>query len=154
MGNFLKSAWKWVKELFSTTNKYVQELCEVAIKVVNVVKAIKDDATVNTAIKAIVSLTATKVDDVTYEVVKSWLDENRDKVADALNIANSISGITDENERLVAILNTIQAMGINDRTTAWTALASMVVENLSDGEYSWEDITETVKYVYDNKESF
>jgi|GEM_PF-2715316 len=151
VGGWFSSAFSWVKGAFDKGSSSLLQYTGIAIKVVDAVKAVNNNSSVHSVIGAIVSITTTKIDDAAYLSVRKWLDANIEGLSNKLGLANSIVGIEDPNERLLAVIRYIKTLGVNERTEAYTELCARIVEHLSDGKYEWSEITADIKYIYDRR---
>lgn len=144
VGKFLQRLWNGIKSLFEKVDQGVKELLPVVTQIVNNMKLITD----------------THIGDVLTAIIpgdgdKKLLDKMREylpKAIAALALVEEIANITDPNEKLRAILAKINVSPDDTKKVFYHGLASLMLEKLSDGEFSWADATAVAEYYYQNYE--
>lgn len=144
VGRFLQTLWNGIKRLFEKANEGVKTLLPVVTELLNNAKLITDSH-IGDVLTAIIPGDA---DDKIVAGIRKFLP----KALEGLNLAKEISDIEDPNERLKAILAKINVAPDDTKKVFYHGLASLMVEKLSDGVFSWADATAVAEYYYQNYE--
>lgn len=149
-----KAAWLWIVNLWSRTNELADKVCPVAIKVVDGLKTV-NESTEGDAVAAVIKAVIPGVkDDIIIDSVRSFLKNVLPKVAVELKIVDSIRNITDPSEQLKAICNAINVSSDEFKNSTYHALATMVINYLSDGKITWGEAVALAEYYYQNQKAF
>ena len=95
-----------------------------------------------------------KKDDVIVAMVRNFLKDILPKVAVELKIVDSIRGIKDPSEQLKAICNAINISSSDYKNSTYHALATMIINYLSDGKITWGEAVALAEYYYQNQDAF
>ncbi len=143
LGKFLKRLWAGIASLFHKIDAEVKKLVPVAIDIINQIKLI-DDTHIGDVIKAIIP---GNVDDAILDKLHKWLPAT----ILSLGTLKDISNITDDNEKLKAILAAINVSPDDTKKVFYHGLASLILEKLSDGKFDWSDATAVAEYYYQHE---
>ncbi len=142
LGKFLQHLWDAIKKIFDGIEAHTRQLLPIAIQIVQNIKTLEDS----------------KVPDILTAIIPGNLDNDlNQKIRDFLpkllldlQLAESVSSITDPNEQLKAILDKINLSGDNTKNILYHGIASLIVEKLSDGKFTWSDAIAVSEYYYKN----
>lgn len=146
--SFIKKIWHAIQRIFQGLRHELRILVPVAIKVVEGVKAVMDgpvDDVVASIVKhAIPGDADDKFIDKVTTTINTWLP----KLLLELNMVNAVANIEDTNEQLKAILDKLKLSSDETKNVFYHGLASLILEKLSDGKFSWSDATAVAEYYY------
>lgn len=147
------AAWAWIVSLWEKTNELADKVCPVAIKVVDALKNINNSTEGDAIAAVITAVIPGKKDDVIVAMVRNFLKDILPKVAVELKIVDSIRGIKDPSEQLKAICNAINISSSDYKNSTYHALATMIINYLSDGKITWGEAVALAEYYYQNQDA-
>jgi hypothetical protein len=140
IGHWLQGIWIGISKMFHKLEKETKVLLPAVVKVVNEIKKIVDGP----AADIITAIIPGDIDDK----IKDKLREILPVAILKLNIIASINGIEDTNEKLKAILSAINLSPDETKNIYYHGLGALILEELSDGKFSWSDATVALEYYY------
>lgn len=148
MKKLLKKVWNFVKRLWESLDNTVDEYVDVAIKITEAIKKVVDspvDDIIFTLLKN------TGVNGALLDKVQSTIEKKLPKILEKLLIIQDIAEIDNPNEQLKAILASINFKDDQSKAAFYHSLASMLIEDLSDGELSWSEAVVLAEFIYNKK---
>lgn len=142
----------FVKKLWDSADKMAEQLCPVAIGIVNGIKGVNDSAAGDVIELILSKVIPGTADDVIIDMVRKWLTKNLPLIATDLKIIDSIAHTDDVNQQLKAICNAINVSSDATKNIIYHTLASKILEALSDGKITWGEAVMLSQYYYDNKD--
>lgn len=140
---FLNNLWQGIKHLFDGIEHEIKVLIPIAINVVQAIKAFEDSAVSDVLTALIPGNLATDVQAKLREFLPKLLLE--------LQMTEAIASITDPNEQLKAILAKIKLSSDDANNVFYHGLASLILQKLSDGKFSWSDAIAVAEFYYQNE---
>jgi hypothetical protein len=140
IGHWLQGIWIGISKMFHRLENDVQKLIPIAIAVVQNVKTIVDGPIAD----VITHLIPGELDDAIKEKLRQILPV----VLLKLQLVASINNIADENEKFQAILKAINLSPDAAKNIFYHGLASLILQELADGKFTWSDATAVAEYYY------
>lgn len=138
--SFLNKLWKGIAKVFEGVRAEAKKSVHIAVLVVQGVKKVMD----NPVTDVITAIIPGEADDKAKDVIRKWLP----KILLELSMVEAVTGIEDPNEQLNAILAKIKLSSDETKNIFYHGLASLIVEKLSDGDFSWSDSVAVAEYYY------
>jgi hypothetical protein len=146
----LEKLWKWIEGLFSKLDELVDKMVPVAVSVTEGVKNALDNDKVMSVIEivkfAIPGDTDDKIIDKAIELAKLYVP----KIAIRLEIIDSIAGIENQDEQMLAVVNALKDANDNQKSDYWHELAAFVLKKLSDDKITLGEAGAIAEYHYQN----
>lgn len=132
--------WSGIKKLISGLDKEAKKLLPIAIAVGENIKKVIDSPVAD----VLTALIPGNVDDVIKLKLRGFLP----KLLLELHMVEAIANIEDENERLNAILAKIKLSSDDANNVFYHGLSALIIEKLSDGDFSFSDAVVVSEYWY------
>ena len=142
--HFLQKIWEGIAHLFQGLEHELKVLVPVAIKIVNEIKLINDSPVADIIEQLLKPLGLDPAIAAIREKAKTVLP----KIILDLGMIDAINGITDPNAQLQAILVKINLSPNATKNVFYHGLASLILTELSDGNFTWSDATAVAEYYY------
>ena len=139
---FLHKLWDGIKHIFDGIEKEVKVLIPIAINIVQNIKFLEDTGVAD----LLTSIIPGNIDDKINAKLKDILP----KLLLELQMTEAIANITDPNAQLRAILDKVKLSSNDAQNAFYHSLASLILEKLSDGKFSWSDAVAIAEYYYQN----
>jgi hypothetical protein len=140
--SFLKKLWESIKNLFTGLEVKSKVWVHVAVDVVQALKAIMDTPVPD----VLTAIIPGNIDDKAKDKIREWIP----KILLQLNMIEAIADMTNVNDQLNAILAKMKLSSDEAKNIVWHGLASLIIEKLSDGKFSWADAIAVSQYYYDH----
>ena len=145
MKKLLLKIWEGIKSLWKKANDEVKEHAVAAVNIVEAIKNFNDSDAANFIDFVLDTVTAGATTPVT-EKVREFIRKQFPKLLLELKIIQSIADLTDDNEKLKAILAELKVSSVNG--ILYKGIAGKALEYLEDGEWSFDDSVNLVTYWY------
>lgn len=132
--------WSWIKKQFKGLNEEAKKLLPIAVEIVEKIKQ-GVEGPVGDVITALIP---GSVDDAIRAKLKDWLP----KLILQMALVESITNIEDEEERIKAVLDKIRMSPDELKNVYYHGLCALIIEKLSDGNFSWSDAVVVSEYYY------
>jgi hypothetical protein len=146
----MKKVLKWIRETWENLDKAVGKAIPVATAIVQGLKTAVENDQVMYLLEiikfAIPGNTDDKIIDKAMELAKKYIPE----IAIRLKIINSIAGIADTNEQMLAVVEALKGANKDTQSDYWHELAAQVLKALSDGKITLGEAGVLVEYHYKN----
>lgn len=143
VGRLLQKIGNAIASFFTKLEPATKTLVKVAKEVVNNMKLI-DESHIGDVLTALIP---GNVDDK----ILAKLREAIPKAVDAIAIAEEFTNITDPNEKLRYVLSKVNSATTNGKKLFYTGLATLLLELIADGDFSWVDAGRVSGYYYANE---
>lgn len=150
MGKLLRKIWKWVNKLWRSLDKEIEELIPLATKFVQGFKKAVESHQVGYALEIVKFIIPGDWDDKIIDKVMKLGKEYVPKVALQLGIIDSVLGIVDENEQMIAVVEVLKGANDDLKSDYWHELAQQILKALSDGKLTLGEAGALVEYHYKN----
>lgn len=142
IGKWIKGIklWSGIKRIFKGLNAEAKKLLPIAIEVVEKVKMVIASPVAD----VITALIPGDVDDIIKEKLRVILP----RLIMELAMVEAITDIENDDERLNAILAKIKLSSDDAKNVFYHGLCSLIIEKLSDGNFSWSDAVIVSEYYY------
>ena len=150
MGKLIRKIWSGIKRLFNKVEDATKELIPIAIKIVEGVKKVMDSPVDDVVLSIITEAIPGKADDILIEKITKFVEKELPGILLELRLIDSIAGIDDPNEQLKAILNQFKFTSDSQKNEILHSLASLTLDKLSDGDFSWSDSVVVAEFYYKN----
>lgn len=141
---FLAHLWDAIKSIFENVEDEVKKLLPVAIGIVNNIKKITENSTVEGLID---SLFPDGVAHDVYVKVKAFLP----KLLAEMNIANECAQLGTTDEIAKCVLSKINLSGDDVKDIFYHGLAAKIIELCGDGKFTWGDSVAVVQWYFENE---
>lgn len=135
--NLLKSIGEWVHGMWDKLNDKAKELIPIAVNIVEGIKTFNDSTVADFVEHIVTTAIPGTADDLLVEKVRKVLKEWLPKILLELKIIDSVSQLTDDNEKLKAILTELKLT--STKGILYKGIAGKFLELMSDGEFSFDD---------------
>lgn len=141
--HFIHTLWIGIANLWHSLSNEVKKYAPITISLLENIKNFED-----TGIPDIITaLIPGGIDDAINAQIKLWLP----KIIIEAQLVNSVANITDTNEQLRIILNNLKVSSDEVKKLYYHGLASLILEKISDGKFSWSDATAVAEYYFKNR---
>ena len=147
MNKLLSKIFSFIKKVYGKLVDETKKYIPIAINVVEVVKKVMDSPVDDVAL-AIAEQLIPAIPKAQVDIVKSKVEEYLPKLLLELNLVNDIANITDPNEQLKTILNTLKLSSDDVKAEKYHTLASKLLVILSDGKVTWGEAVVFVEWYY------
>jgi hypothetical protein len=137
---WLQGIWIGISKMFHKLEKETKELLPAVVKVVNEIKKVIDGPIAD----VITAIIPGELDDKLKDKLRAILPG----VILKLNIIAAVNDLQDENEKLQAILAAINLSADETKNIYYHGLGALILEELSDGQFTWSDATAALEYYY------
>lgn len=141
---FLAHLWEAIKSIFENVEDEVKKLLPVAIGIVNNIKLVTDNSTVDGLIH---SLFPEGIAIDVYNKVKEYLP----KLLSEMEIANDCAQLSRADEIAKCVLSKINLSSQDVKDIFYHGLAAKIIELLGDGKFTWGDSVAVVQWYYENE---
>ena len=149
-----QAAWNWITCIWKKANVLADKVCPVAISIVDKMKDINSSTEGDAVASVVKAAIPGKKDDIIIDGVRRWLTFMLPKIAIELKIVDSIRGIKDPSEQLKAICNAINISSDSYKNATYHTLATMIINDLSDGKITWAESIALAEFYYQNEKAF
>lgn len=147
VGKILASIAKVVVNLFNKLDDETKRLVPIAINVVEAIKAFNESKSTDFIAFVVTSAIPGDADDILIKkaraVVREWLP----KILLDLKLIQSIADLTNDNEKLIAILNELKLT--STKGIIYKGTAAKFLELMADGKFDFNDAVELTSYYYE-----
>ena len=147
MNKLLNAIFSYVKNLYGKLVYKTKQLVPVAVSVVEAIKKI-EDSKVPDVVLSIVSMVVPNIPKQQIDIIQGKLKEYLPKLLLELNLINDIANITDPNEQLQKILETLKLSSDDVKNEKYHTLASKILIILSDGKVTWGEAVMFTEWYY------
>lgn len=137
MKKFLQKIWASVQSLWEDANEKAKKFIPVAVKIVEGVKNFNESGSADFFEFVITSAIPGDADNVVVKKGRAFIKDKLPSLLIELKIINSIADLTDDNEKLRAILNELKLSSTNG--IIFKGVAGKALELLSDGKFDFND---------------
>jgi hypothetical protein len=146
----MKKVWSWIRKMWKNLDKAVEKAIPVATAIVEGVKTAVENDQVKYALEivkfAIPGDTDDKIIDKAMELAQKYIPE----IALKLKIINSIAGIEDTNEQMLAVVGALKLANKDTKSDYWHELSAQILKALSDNKITLGEAGVLVEYHYKN----
>ena len=150
MGKLLRRVWKWVNKLWRSLDNEIEILIPVVTKFVQGFKKAIENDQVGYALEVVKFIIPGDTDDKIIDKAMQIAKEYIPKVALQLGIIDSVLGIVDENEQMIAVIEVLKGANDDTKSDYWHELAQQILKALSDGKLTLGAAGVLVEYHYKN----
>lgn len=143
---FLKKVWAKVKVLWGKADKVAKRFIPIAINMVEGIKNFNDSNSADFLEFVATTAIPGDADNVIVQKGRKFIKEVFPKILIELKIINSIADLTDDNEKLRAILAQINLSSVNG--IIYKGIAAKALELLADGRFTFDDAVILVTFAY------
>lgn len=148
MKTFFAKIWAWIEMLFSKLEKEVEKYVPVAVKVVEAVKKTVENNQFLSVIEIVKFAIPGDTDDKIIDKVLGVVQEYIPKIALQLNIIDSITGIDNVNDQMIAVVNALKEANSEQQSDYWHELAAFILRKLADGKITLGEAGSIAEYHY------
>lgn len=142
----LKKFWAKVKVLWNKTDEVAKKFVPIAINMVEGIKNFNDSNSADFLEFVATTAIPGDADNVIVQKGRKFIREVFPKILLELKIINSITDLTDDNEKLKAILAQINLSSVNG--IIYKGIAAKALELLADGRFTFDDAVILVTFAY------
>lgn len=150
MKKFLSKIWTFIEGLFSKAEKEVEKYVPIAVNIVEGVKRTIESRTFKSVVEIVKFAIPGDADDKIIEKVLAVAGEYIPKIADQLNIIESITDIEDVNDQMIAVVHALKSVDGDTQNDYWHELAAFVLKKLADGKITLGEAGAIAEYHYQN----
>lgn len=140
----------WVSTVWNGANEKVKKGIPIAVDIVEAVKEFNDSKAANFLEFVVTAAIPGDADDAIVRKGRIFVREVFPKILVELKIIQSIAELTDDNEKLRAILNELKLSSVNG--IIYKGVAAKALEYMADGVFSFDDSVNLVSYWYAEKQ--
>jgi hypothetical protein len=137
---FLAHLWQQIKHLWDGIEAETKKLVPIAIHIVQAIKTLEDTHLAD----VLTAIIPGDIDDHLNQKLREFLP----KILLELNMVDAIANITDPNEQLIAIIGKIHLSPDAAKDVFYHGLASLIMQELSDGKFTWSDAIAVAEFYY------
>lgn len=145
-----KKIWQFVIEIFASLESKVEKMTPIATNIVEGVKKALENPTVTSVIEVIKFTIPGDTDDKIINKALELAREYVPKIALRLEIINSITGIEDINDQMIAVVNALKNANDEQKSDYWHELATFILRKLADGKITLGEAGAICEYHYRN----
>lgn len=150
MGKLLRKIWNFIERLFIQVEARIESYVPIAVNIVEGIKRTVESNQFNSVVEivkfAIPGDTDDKIIDTVLDTTKKYIP----KIALQLNIIDTITGIEDVNEQMIAVVNALKEVNNEQKNDYWHELAAFILRQLADGKISLGEAGAIAEYHYQN----
>lgn len=150
MKKLIKKIWETIKSLYEKLMGTTQKFVPIAINIVEAIKKVTDSPVDDVVLYIVKTAIPGDADDKIIDKVKSVVEKWVPTILLELKIVHSISGMTNINDQLNAILTEVKKLSPETQAILWHGFASLCIEKLSDGKVTWSDGVALAEWFYQN----
>lgn len=150
MKKFFSKIWNGVKRLYDKLVDKTRELVPVAINIVEGVKTVVDSPVDDIVAELLKKAIPGVKDDIVIDKVHGIIIKQVPIILSRLLMIDSIANIKDPNQQLQAIVKQLRVSSDEQKNVAYHGLATLVLEQLSDGKLTWGEAAMISEYYYQN----
>lgn len=147
---FFAKLWAWLKSLWMSLDKKVEKLVPVATNIVQGLKKAVEDEQVLSVLEVIKFYIPGDTDDKIIDTAVKLIRKYAPKIALQLEIINSITGIEDVNEQMLAVVEALKYADPDKKSDYWHRLASEILKALADDKLTLGEAGALVEFHYTN----
>jgi len=146
MKKLLQKIWSGIKNLWAKTNDGVKKFIPVAVNIVEGIKNFNNSGAADFLEFVVTTAIPGSADDVLVQKARLFIKEKLPIILIELKIINSIADLTDDNEKLKAILNELNLSSVNG--IIFKGVAGKALELMADGEFTFDDACDLTSYYF------
>ena len=146
-------AYAWIVKTITKAKSLADELCPVAINVVDKLKDINESTEGDAIELVITSVIPGKKDDIIVDLVRSFLTKWLPFIAVDLRIIQATSAGQNESDTLKMICTALNVLPDEAKSSAYHILATKFIELSSDGKFSWSDALVLAECYFQSKKN-
>lgn len=144
--NILQKFWGKVKAFWNKADDVAKRFTPIAINIVEGIKNFNDSTSADFIEFIVTTAIPGDADNVIVQKGRKFIREVFPKILLELKIINSIADLTDDNEKLKAILAEINLSSVNG--IIYKGIAAKALELMADGRFTFDDATILVTYAF------